>query len=96
MVFRPFADLQPKQTFIIDSAFVCTENCEVLLNERDPEMEPIFLKLTLNDKVRIDTNCNHIYVQSGLIKNCQTDKRNFFDQKYHTQANDKSGNITYY
>lgn len=92
LVYYPLADLQPKQTVILDSVFVCTENCEVVLSEGDPEFEPIFLRLTFNGKIKIDINCNHTYVFNGLIKNCQPDKKNYFNQKYHTLSQDQSGN----
>jgi len=92
LVYRPISQLRPRESFIIDSTFVCTENCEIVFSEGDPEMEPIFFRLTFNDKTKIDTNCNHIYVLSGLIKNCQTEKKNYFNIQYHNLTKDKSGN----
>ena len=92
LVYKPIANLESKQTFILDSTFVCTNNCESVLNEGDPEFAPIFLKLTLDNKVKIDTNASHIYVSGGLIKKHQTDEKNYFNHKYHTLTKDESGN----
>lgn len=93
LVYRPFAQLTPGQTIVLDSQFVCVENCETILNEGDPEFNPIFLKKTIGDKVVIDTNCNHIYVFGGLIKNCSSIGKSYFNKDNFSQQRDALGNL---
>ncbi|MGH2622911.1 MAG: hypothetical protein ACRDE7_04525 [Sphingobacterium sp.] len=93
LVYMPLAKLESKQTLIVDSTFTCTNNCESVLNERDPEFAPIFIKISLDKRVKIDTNASHIYVTGGLIKKHQTEEKNYFNHKYHTLTKDESGNI---
>ena len=92
LIYRPLAKLESKQTLILDSTFMCTNNCESILNEGDPEFAPIFLKISIDKKVKIDTNASHIYISGGLIKKHQADEKNYFNHKYHTLTKDESGN----
>lgn len=54
--------INPKQTVNLDSTFVCTKNCKGLIKAINPERRTLFLRLSYNDKVKIDTNCQHHYV----------------------------------
>lgn len=92
LVFRAIAELAPQQTLVKDSVFICTDNCETVLNAGDPEMEPIFFRISFVGKAKIDTNCRHVYVSTGLIPVCKEESKNYFNSKYHTRKLDKSGN----
>ncbi|MGN5955002.1 hypothetical protein ACP6L2_10380 [Sphingobacterium lactis] len=85
--------INPKQTVNIDSTFVCTKNCKGLIKAINPERRTLFLRLSYNDKVKIDTNCQHHYVSIGIIQNCQEDKKNYFNKNYWDSKKDNSGNI---
>lgn len=90
--YRTLAVLPPKKEAVLDSTFICTAGCESFLTDIDPEMHPLFIRITIDNKIKQDTNCRHIYVTQGLIKNCQANKKNFFDKKYWTINKDDAGN----
>ena len=93
LIFVLKSIINPKQTVNLDSAFICTKNCKGLIKAINPERRTLFLRLSYNDKVKIDTNCQHHYVFVGLIQNCQEDRKNYFNKKYWDSKKDNSGNI---
>ena len=90
--YKLLAQLKPQETKIIDSTFVCTDNCMTFINQRDPEMHPLFFKISVDNKTKIDTNCQHVYVTTGLIAHCQKEAKNYFNLEFWGNSKDNSGN----
>lgn len=76
------------------SYFVCTKNCPVVYYDASPLIPTDFTKVTIGDKVKIDTNCYYFQQQNFNRQiDCYINPVNLYNDARWKKFKDGKGNI---
>lgn len=95
--------LLPGGIFEARKRSVCYSNCsesddtpEDVSNWRNSPFFPVYCKIIIDNKVKIDTSCNHSLLATELRNRCGLDKKNYWNFDKRTKIIDESNKTIQY